>query len=164
MYNPITIANYFIKRYSQDDNSLTPMKLIKLSYISYGWYLAMSNGEKLISEKPEAWDLGPVMPTLYHNLKKYGGKKVSEPISDNLVSETISDKDAKFLDFIWKKYQNFTGIQLSAITHTEGSPWSEIYPRGYNLVIPDELIKKHYDVKLSEALEIAKSNKEPQVQ
>lgn len=59
MYNPITIANYFIKKYQEDDK-LTPMKLIKLTYIAYGWYLALRNGEKLVSEKPQAWDLGPI--------------------------------------------------------------------------------------------------------
>ena len=153
MYSPITIANYFIKKH-QDDNTLTPMKLIKLTYIAYGWYLALRDGKELVDEKPQAWDLGPVMPTLYHKLKQYGGSKVTAPIySEHKKHEELSDNDIYFLDFIWKKYGSYNGIELSAITHTKGTPWSEIYPKGTNLDIPKSLIKSHYESKMNESLE-----------
>lgn len=147
MYNPITIANYFIKKHS-DDPTLTPMKLIKLTYIAYGWYLALSEGKSLVNEKPQAWDLGPVIPSLYHNLKKYGGKRVTEPVLIQ-KNEVILDDDAYFLDFIWDRYGKYDGIHLSAITHTQGTPWSITYPKGYNLQIPDDLIRNHYQDKLN---------------
>lgn len=155
MYNPVTIANYFIKKYDTDE-LLTPMKLIKLTYIAYGWYLALSDGEQLVNEEPQAWDLGPVLPTLYHSLKQYGGSKVKDPIPvkrDN--KDKITDEDADFLDFIWRNYGEHSGVELSAITHTKGSPWSEIYPKGYNLKIPKDLIKKHYKEKMDNALKTA---------
>lgn len=146
-YSPITIANYFIKKYSENGN-LTPLKLIKLSYISYGWYLALSeNSKKLISEHPEAWDFGPVFPTLYHKLKPYRKSPVKEPI-DIQTNDIISDEDAKFLDKIWELYGSKDGIYLSAITHTPGTPWSDTYPKGYNLEIPDTLIYDHYQKKI----------------
>lgn len=153
MYSPITIANYFIKKH-QDDDSLSPMKLIKLAYISYGWYLALKNGQELVNEKPQAWDLGPVMPSLYHNLKKFGGSKVTEPIYNNAVrQEEISNDDAYFLDFIWNKYGEYTGVELSAITHTKGTPWSGIYPKGTNLEIPKDLIQQHYNAIMQQTLQ-----------
>jgi uncharacterized phage-associated protein len=142
MYSPTTIANYFIKKHC-DDTQLTPMKLIKLVYIAYGWYLALSDGEELVDEKPQAWNLGPVMPSLYHNLKHYGGNKVNEPIP-LFKNEEISDNDVAFLNSIWNKYGKYNGIELSAITHTNGTPWSEIYPKGTNLEIPKSLILAHY--------------------
>ena len=50
-YNPTTVANYFIDKYAKVGN-LTPMKIIKLTYIAYGWYLALTNKEKkLVDEK-----------------------------------------------------------------------------------------------------------------
>ena len=149
MYSPITIANYFIKKYCEDDR-LTPMKIIKLVYIAYGWYLALRNGVELVNEKPQAWDLGPVMPSLYHKLKKFGGNKVSEAIQVYNQNEEIASEDSYFLDFIWKKYGSYSGIQLSAITHTKGTPWSETYPKGANLEIPKSLIQSHYQAKLTE--------------
>ncbi|QYJ68915.1 Panacea domain-containing protein [Flavobacterium litorale] len=155
MYNPVTVVNYFVKKYA-DDEKLTPMKLIKLTYIAYGWYLALSDGEKLVDEEPQAWDLGPVLPTLYHSLKKYGGNKVKEPIYlKDAVKDVITDKDAEFLDFVWDKYGHYSGKELSAITHTEGTPWSEIYPKGYNLTLPKKLVQKYYETKLHELLERA---------
>jgi uncharacterized phage-associated protein len=146
-YSPSTIANFFIKKYS-DTNDLTPMKLIKLTYIAYGWYMAITDGnKKLVSEQPQAWDLGPVMPSLYHNLKKYGASKVNEPI-DETNSDIIRDEDVSFLEKIWSIYGQKDAIYLSAITHTKDTPWSEIYPKGYNLEIPDTLILQHYKSKL----------------
>ncbi|OIQ19328.1 MAG: hypothetical protein BM557_06390 [Flavobacterium sp. MedPE-SWcel] len=155
MYNPVTIVNYFIKKYPNDEQ-LTPMKLIKLTYIAYGWYLALSDGEQLVDEEPQAWDLGPVLPTLYESLKKYGGNKVKEPIFlKSAVNDAISDQDSDFLDFIWDKYGNCSGRELSAITHTKGTPWSLVYPKGYNLTLPKELVKKYYETKMHEILERA---------
>lgn len=143
-YSPITIANYFIKKYSAEDG-LTPMKLIKLTYIADGWYIALTDdNEKLITEDAEAWQYGPVISSLYHKLKHYGNSVVKEPIPTNL-NEEISDEDTEFLDLIWQKYGSYDAIYLSAITHTEGSPWSITYPKGYNLSIPKELIQRHYE-------------------
>jgi uncharacterized phage-associated protein len=140
MYTSRTIANYFIKSHPEGD--LTPMKLLTLVYFSYGWYLALT-GKPLVSEKPEAWKLGPVFPDLYDQLKKYGIKSVKEPLVEH-SSVMLHEDDVKFLEFMWKKYGEYDGIKLSAITYTEGTPWAVVYPRGYNLVIPDDLIRDYY--------------------
>ena len=47
------------------------MKIIKLVYIAHGHYLA-KNDSPLFTEKVEAWDYGPVIPSLYHEFKIYG--------------------------------------------------------------------------------------------
>ena len=47
-YNPTTVANYFIKNYKSGD--MTPMKVIKLTYLSYCWYLALTKSERLLNE------------------------------------------------------------------------------------------------------------------
>ena len=50
-YNPTTVANYFIDKYSKTGD-LTPMKIIKLTYIAYGWYLALTDKkERLLHER-----------------------------------------------------------------------------------------------------------------
>lgn len=141
-YSTETIANYFIKKHSEE-GQLTPMKLLKLVYISYGWYLATFGSKKLVSEKPVAWRHGPVFPFLYSKLKDYGKSFVKEPIY-SFKSEEINEEDALFLDKIWNIYGEKDGIYLSALTHQENTPWSLTYPRGENIIIPDELIEKHY--------------------
>jgi uncharacterized phage-associated protein len=152
-YNPTTVANYFIKKYSESGD-LTPLKLIKLSYIAYGWYLALTEGKKLINDKIEAWELGPVFPSLYQNLKEYKKSAIKEPVKIQ-TNDTISDEDSKFLDRIWEIYGKRDGIYLSAITHTPDTPWSETYPKGFNLEIPDALIQAHYKSKMKPKTETA---------
>lgn len=148
MYSPSTVANYFVKKYGESGD-LTPMKLLKLTYIAQGWYLALSNNEeKLIDEDVQAWDYGPVFPTLYQSLKKYGKTKITNPIPQP-SEEKIIDKDAKFLDKIWSKYGKFNGVILSAMTHTEGTPWKEAFKRGQNAVIDSDSIYAHYHRKLN---------------
>lgn len=136
-----------MKKYGVHGN-ITPLKLLKLVYISYGWYLAFKDGQQLVSEKPQAWANGPVFPELYHEIKEFGKSAIKTPITTSRISKEISEEDSMFLDRIWEIYGNKDGIYLSAITHTPDTPWSEIYPRGYNLEIPDELIKKHYESKI----------------
>lgn len=154
-YSSITIGNYFIKKYAEKGN-LTPLKLLKLVYIAYGWYLALKNiDEPLVSEKPQAWANGPVFPNLYHNIKQFGKSPIKEPINNIIVDNPILDEDSKFLDRIWEIYGEKDGIYLSAITHTPDTPWSETYPKGYNLEIPDGLILQHYKSKIKPKTEEA---------
>jgi uncharacterized phage-associated protein len=150
-YSPTTVANYFIEKYSKE-GELTPMKLLKLTYIAYGWYLAITKGEeKLLNEQPVAWDLGPVFPSLYSNIKKsYEKWKITKKIPV-MISENILDRDKKFLDKIWNIYGIHDGEYLSALTHEKGTPWDEVYCKGCNSILSDESILKHYTSKLKPA-------------
>ncbi len=147
-YNPTTIANYFIKKYA-DKGNLTPMKLIKLTYIAYGWYLALTDKkERLTDELPLAWDFGPVFPSLYESLKGYGGSVIKEKIPNRVDDDTIKPDDKKFLDKMWNLYGRYDGIYLSALTHKKDTPWKKVYAKGTNAVISDDDIFEHYKEKL----------------
>ena len=76
-YTPITIATYFLQK-EKDNRTITPMKIIKLVYIAQGWYLALKNGNSLISENAEAWKYGPVIPSLYDRFRTWGSSVISE--------------------------------------------------------------------------------------
>ncbi|MCY4000360.1 MAG: DUF4065 domain-containing protein, partial [Bacteroidetes bacterium] len=56
---------------SHSGRNLTPMQLIKLSYIAHGWTLGIS-GEPLFNDTVEAWRYGPVVPDIYHTYKEFG--------------------------------------------------------------------------------------------
>ena len=147
MYNPSTIANYFIKNYSSK-GELTPMKIIKLVYISYAWYLTLTEGVKLTKELPQAWDYGPVFPSLYQSLKKYGKTQIKDTIPNGDRWEKIKDSDKPFLDKMWSMYGSYGGVYLSAITHTNNSPWDIARKNGFNNNIEDSDIIEHYSPKL----------------
>lgn len=144
MYSPKQIANYFLVNYSNGQN-ITPMKLIKLVYIAHGWYLGITD-KALIDENPEAWKYGPVIPSLYHQYKSYGNAPIEK---HNGTSALDNNEDEKFLDRIWEVYGKYNGIELSAKTHQEDSPWSRVWNTiknndFFSLQIPEIFIKEHY--------------------
>ena len=147
-YNPTTVANYFIKNYKSGD--MTPMKVIKLTYLSYCWYLALTKSERLLNEKAVAWDFGPVFPSLYQSLKDYGKTEIRKEIPTH-TEEKIDEETKVFLNKIWSMYGKFDGVYLSALTHQMETPWQKVYCKGCNSEINDEDIIEHYSEKLISA-------------
>lgn len=151
MQDSIAVANYFIKKSNDSGDYMTTMKLLKLVYIAHGWHLALADGEPLIGEKIEAWKLGPVIPSVYRefrstgNITDFGTIGASKGFGISIPK--VEDQDIiKLLDKIWEVYGKLNGMQLSTITHQEGTPWSEVWnPTIRHIEIPNELIRKHYE-------------------
>ena len=161
--NPLAIANYFINRANDEGVDLTPMKLVKLVYISHGWYLAMKN-ESLIDEGVQAWKYGPVVPSVYRSFKEYKDGQVTRPayiFTDQvqIITPIVLEEDKiEFLNDIWKVYKKYNGLQLSTLTHQKDTPWYEVWHNcnGKNkdsVPIPNQLIKEHYQQKLNNPVE-----------
>lgn len=133
--------------------ALTAMKLIKLVYLAHAWHLGFKKSP-LLSETVEAWKYGPVIRSLYHRLKEYGGGPVTSPISTPFFhSEVEIDSDTKgLLDAVFKAYQKVTALQLSTWTHQKGTPWWEIWEDNggkyrKSAPIPNETIKAYFTKK-----------------
>ena len=54
MYPSLVVSNFFINKSIEEGVELTPMKLLKLVYITHGWFLGY-NDRPLIQEPLEAW-------------------------------------------------------------------------------------------------------------
>ena len=151
-YTPITIATYFLQK-EKDNRTITPMKIIKLVYIAQGWYLALKNGNSLISENAEAWKYGPVIPSLYDRFRTWGSSVISE--IPNIDTTIILKEDLEVLDDVWNNYGDKSGIQLSGKTHEPNTPWSKTWEKARettkkeDLIIPNSLIMQHYQNLLS---------------
>ena len=150
MYDSRRVANYFINKGLDEGVDLTPMKVIKLVYISHGWYLAYRK-KSLISDSIQAWKYGPVIPILYRSLKHYGSNQIEALIdidNDNKINDSeykVSDEDAVFLDIIWDHYKKFSALQLSTITHKRDTPWSVTYDgTTFGKIIPNSIIQEYY--------------------
>jgi uncharacterized phage-associated protein len=142
-YSAKDAANALLVLAQASDTEVSNMKLQKLVYIAYGYYLAIT-GDRLFADKIEAWDFGPVIPSLYHELKKYGARKVTDPIpADSEIEEGTAEM--KILENVWLSYKKFNALQLSEMTHKEGTPWSNVWKETQkHTVIPDHLIRTHY--------------------
>lgn len=150
MYSVQVIANEVLKIAKRKGLSLTPMQLMKLVYIAHGWSLAVMKRD-IFSDRIEAWKYGPVIPSLYQSTKHFG----RDPIPHNLISDQeLSEVDSQleeFLNDVVSKYGHLSGIQLSNLTHMQGTPWYKVYrPNVMHLEITDDLIREHYAEKLNE--------------
>ena len=144
MVSAIALANKFIDLAQSDGVPLTNMQLQKLVYIAHGWALALLGGGGLIYDPIEAWQWGPVIPSLYHNFSKYGAGEVDAPIP--FVDEAkLSATEKALLDSVWRSYGRMSGFKLSTITHQENTPWSRtMKDSGLRSAIPDSYIRQHY--------------------
>ncbi len=154
MSSGLMVADYIL---SHSDISLTPLHIIKLVYISHGYTLAKTN-KSLIEEKVEAWEHGPVIPTVYHAFKDYRGNPItslyycavelnSDQIKDRreAIESEFNTEQRSIMDRVIEQYGNKDGTYLSYITHKKDTPWSRYYKKGKKFVeIPNEVIKEHY--------------------
>lgn len=152
-FSPVTIANFFIGK-AADTGGLGRLKTQKLIYCAYGWWLVLvGETPPLVNERPEAWRMGPVFPTLYHRLKSHGVGTVSKLVEDydeaSVTRLDENDNIKHFLHSAWLRYEPYSGLALSHITHREGSPWQRVISEhGKNtpsLKIPNAYIKEEFE-------------------
>jgi uncharacterized phage-associated protein len=149
MASALTAANRILEIAKEKGITLTPLQLMKLTYMSQGWMLGLK-GKALFDDRIEAWKYGPVIPSLYQRTKLFGSGPITEqlpaPTGDNL------DGDAEeILQSVVETYGRYSGVALSNLTHRPGSPWSQFWKEGViNCEIPVSAIRAHYD-KLKDA-------------
>lgn len=154
MLDAAAVGNEFIRPAEDDGCAITPMQVIKLTYIAHGWHLAMT-GQPLLSDQVQAWKFGPVLPELYHALKIHGRGPVGQPI---WPAGSLDDAEGgpqqqrtirQIIERVWDVYGRQSGWQLSELTHGEGTPWSLVWSgEGHDamrvLPISNDSIKEHY--------------------
>jgi len=136
-FTPATIANYFLysalETGTPNPRSLTHLKVQKLVFFVYAWGLALYE-RNFLSERPEAWEHGPIFSSLYHRLKTLGSKPMKEyelemsayigqlaictPSSEN---RPLSD----LLEQVKEQYGNLNALQLSDLSNQDDSPWAQ---------------------------------------
>jgi uncharacterized phage-associated protein len=87
-------------------------KLHKLLYYCQGHHLA-TFGRPLFSEQIQAWDMGPVVASLWRD-EKYGEPQPQSHILDEGALNTVG--------YVVSRYGSLNGDQLERLTHSE-HPW-----------------------------------------
>lgn len=73
-YRPMAFGNEFIVRAYA--TGIDHMKLQKLTYVAYGWWLAYQD-IPVLNEQPQVWKLGPVFNSMYFALNHFGSRLIS---------------------------------------------------------------------------------------
>lgn len=111
----IDAANYLVFLMSDVCDDLTNMKINKLLYYAQGYYLR-KYGIPMFADSFEAWDHGPVVPSVYTKYKKYGDNSITSWDMELLreVPENTSDilLDITTLDLIQRRRSEKAGNLL----------------------------------------------------
>lgn len=119
-------------------NRPTTMKVQKLTYISYCWYLTCYN-KKLFVDDIFAYTGGPVITELF---KIHSGKRLfSKEIVSSYNVDSISKNAKIVIDGVLAIYGEKSGDQLSDLTHNFGTPWSTT---NKNEILRDDIILDYY--------------------
>ncbi len=113
MANVRDVAQYVLNR----TGKITTWKLQKLVYYAQAWHLVWEE-ESLFDEEIQAWANGPVCPDLYRYHKgNFHIQKIR-----GADSNALSSDERESVDAVLDHYAEFTGQQLSDLTHQE-LPW-----------------------------------------
>ncbi len=146
-YLALHIANYFLwKAREEGVKDMTQLKLMKLVYFAYAWNLAIFEKE-IFSEIIEAWKHGPVVPSIYHEFKRFQNSPITDyaelPFEDSLETyypmvNSDDDNTIRVLETVWDVYKNKSGWDLRQITHEDAGAW-----QGENIPIErDRIIER----------------------
>lgn len=139
----IDVANALIADYGAV-GFITNMKLNKLVYFAYADDLA--RGVPSFEAAFEAWQYGPVEPTVYHAFKSNGSSRILSP-SDTNVPKGAHEVAAR----VWNKFGELTAIDLMKLSHRDGGAWAACYTgHSDGARITDHAIRKSGDGLLSE--------------
>lgn len=121
------IANTLLKYSFEQKVTITPMKLQKLMYFIYRDYLKKTD-KKLFQEPFLTWQYGPVLSSVYDEFKSFGSERITKFAKDAqehvyIVSEAKAPDVVETINTVWENYKAYTGVELSKLTHMEGTAW-----------------------------------------
>lgn len=147
---------------------ITNLHLNKILYFIDGFSLAIINQSiknEDDGEEMQAWQYGPVIPSIYHEFKHYrnniidsdkqsiyaietetGGTKYYVPIlPETSEIRKISDWVLNALLKQQDKNEIMSAEDLVNLTHAEGSPWHQVYkPNKKSIEIDNASIKEYF--------------------
>lgn len=140
--NATKTANYLIYIMSDAFDDLTNMKINKLLFYAQGHHISKYN-RPMFEDKIEAWNHGPVVPSVYLAYKKYGDNPI-HTYDENAVHD-IPEESEEILYGVARKYGKYTASALRNMTHVIGSPWDNVYnPQNIHTEITQDSMKSYF--------------------
>ncbi len=97
---------------------LSNLKIQKLLYYAQGLSLVLHH-KPLFEEKIIAWQYGPVVEEVYHELKTFSNGPIT---IENHNNDFLSDDELDLLREVYDVFGQFSATKLVEMTHSE-NPW-----------------------------------------
>lgn len=122
------VAEWIIRKFVELEECITNLKLQKLLYYAQGIGAGRFDC-RLMLEDFEAWEHGPVIPSIYHNYKTSGNTALSSNPGADLTVLNKNSTALKILNETIHSYGKYTAWILRDKTHCE-SPWIDTEQKG----------------------------------
>ncbi|OQB11527.1 MAG: hypothetical protein BWY15_02448 [Firmicutes bacterium ADurb.Bin193] len=138
------LCNTILKKAFDEGIDITPMKMQKLIYFIYKDFLKRT-GSALFRENFLAWKNGPVLNSVYDEFKSFRAHPITRFAKDAqgkvfLISEDAAEDILDSISDVWGKYKYFSGIELSNLTHKEGSAWYKAYTSSKDYLETEDIL------------------------
>lgn len=145
--DPEWVANSILRRAFKENIDVTPMKLQKLMFFVTCLYQRATR-RRLLTESFQPWKYGPVCGAVYHEFKSFGGKPITEYAKDAKGNAYAADESSSAelksaLDNVWRHMKNLSAVDLSRITHRDGSSWSKAVQKRHRFISGVDMADDH---------------------
>lgn len=149
------VAKYLLSLFKEDAEKrsvggddvadISNLKLQKLLYYCQAYSYALT-GKPMFAEEIEAWDYGPVVPSIYQEYKKYKSRNI--PLSDiEKFNLTGDDTASAIIRLVKERKGQYSAIALKDMTHKE-TPWIKAFAWHRNQPIDADTMRKYFIEKL----------------
>jgi uncharacterized phage-associated protein len=150
------LANLLLDWGDTEGVEISPMKLQKLVFFLHADFL-VKHGRALIKQEFEAWNHGPVIPSLYQEFKAARDKPIRtraqafDPIQANTVRAEcrIDGSDLQQVREFYDFYKKLSAFELSRRSHDFEGVWRQarsLFANGLNMdrrISNDMIIQMH---------------------
>lgn len=155
-YTAADVASCVVRAAIEDGHPVSNLQLQKILYFIQSEHLS-SSGECLFDDEFEAWQYGPVIPSVYWSYSIFGGSPImraQEYSEVNILTGykkpivSVGGWAKNLIESITRKWDKVPAWSLVSRTHRRGGAWDRVYNRdgiagsGKRDVIPKNLIKE----------------------
>ena len=141
MYTAFDVARFIIWYSKKKNYSISNLKLQKILYFIQADYIA-NKSKKCFSDIIEAWDLGPVVASIYDIYKIYGSAEIPIDGCEGIIKEIKLPDQIRIGEMV-DKCSKYSASKLVSITHGQ-EPWKGAYKRYANNEITPQAIRSYF--------------------
>lgn len=146
------IAKYILSFAQYTGDVITNLKLQKLLYYAQAWFLVNNEGRRLFPEEIEAWQYGPVIPSIYQKYKDFGRTPIEVDYDYEKDFGYLPENVRQYLSEFCEKFFSLSAAELVGMTHQE-RPWREAMAAGAGTPISTDVMFEYYTELLNDEQE-----------